>query len=61
MIEIKCSAAEKARLMYVLTEYNAPCPFNGVLCQELPYYRTGMSHRECIENNIKWTIVKEEK
>ena len=56
MIEIKCSAAEKARLMEVLDTKELPCPFVG-LCTELPYYKTGMTHRECIENNIKWVIV----
>ena len=55
MIEIKCSAAEKERLMEALNMNDAPCPFVG-LCMELPYYKTGISHRECIEHNIKWTI-----
>ena len=55
MIEIKCTAAEKERLTEVLDTKELPCPFIG-LCTELPYYKTGMTHRECIEHNIKWTI-----
>lgn len=59
MIEIKCSAAEKKRLMDILDMEEQPCPFTR-LCSELPYYRTGMNHKECIENNIKWVIVGSE-
>ena len=57
MIEIKCTAEEKKRLLEVLNTKELPCPFVG-LCTELPYYKTGMTHRECIENNIKWTITE---
>lgn len=59
MIEIKCSDIEQARLMRALSMTDAPCLFTGQ-CSELPYYRTGMSCKECTENNIKWTIIKEE-
>ncbi len=58
MIEIKCTAAEQERLLEILAGHGAKCPFIG-LCTELPYYKTGISHRECIENNIKWTITEE--
>ena len=55
MIEIKCTVAEKERLLDVLDTKEAACPFIG-LCTELPYYKTGMCHRDCIEHNIKWII-----
>lgn len=55
MIEIKCTAEEKERLMFIFSMKNPICPFEG-LCTELPYYKTGMTHGECVEHNIKWTI-----
>lgn len=58
MIEIKCTATEQERLLEVLAGHGAKCPFIG-LCTELPYYKTGISHRECIENNILWVITNE--
>ena len=55
MIEIKCTADEQDRLLLNFATKEATCPFIG-LCRDMSYYRTGMKCRECLENNIKWTI-----
>lgn len=55
MIEIKCNTTEQELLLLNFATKDSRCPFTG-LCSELQYYRTGMKCRECLENNIKWTI-----